>query len=137
MTQPNTGPPAPWPTPAGPPAPREPHPPRASGGRTADVIVSVLLMVGGVIVFGSLAFLPLFIAAFADSCTAESCDADLMMTGAYVGLIAPPLLFLAAVIWGLIRLARRKTAWWVVAAGGVVAAIASGIAFGLLYAGIA
>lgn len=100
------------------------------------MVVSVVLMVGGVVVFGALAFLPLFIAAFADSCTAATCDADLMMTGAYVGLIAPTVVFLTAVIWGLVRIGRRKTTWWVVVAGGVAAAIASGVGFALLYAGI-
>jgi uncharacterized BrkB/YihY/UPF0761 family membrane protein len=104
--------------------------------RTADVVVSVLLMVGGVVVFGTLAFLPVFISAFADSCSAERCDYDLMQAGSLVGLIAPPSLFLAAVVWGLVRIARRRTAWWIVVAGGVAAAIASGVGFALLFAGI-
>jgi len=93
-------------------------------------------MVGGVLVFGTLAFLPVFISAFADSCSAESCDGELMRAGSLVGLIAPPSLFLAAVVWGLVRITRRKTAWWIVVAGGVAAAIASAIGFALLYAGI-
>jgi uncharacterized BrkB/YihY/UPF0761 family membrane protein len=104
--------------------------------RTADVVVSVVLMVGGVVIFGALAFLPLFISAFADSCSAERCDYELMQAGSLVGLIAPPSIFLAAVFWGLVRIGRRKTSWWIVVAGGVAAALASGVGFALLYAGI-
>lgn len=131
MSEPNTGQPAPWPTPTVPPTSR------ASGTRAADVTVSVILMVGGLVVFGALAILPLFITAFADSCTAERCDAGLMQNGALVGVIATPTVFLAASIWALVRIARRKTAWWVVVAGAVAAAVASGTAFALVYAGIA
>lgn len=128
-------------SPPGPPVPPHARAPLTrqptSGARTADVTVSVILMVGGLVVFAALAILPLFVTAFADSCIAERCDADLMQTGALLGLIATPTVFLAASIWALVRIARRKTAWWVVMVGGVAAAIASGIAFALVSGGIA
>lgn len=115
-----------------PPAVRPPTP----GSRVADVVVSVCLMVFGMLGFAGLAVIPLFMVAFSDSCSADRCDYDLMSAGALVGSIAPPVVFLAAIVWGLIRIGRRKTAWWSVVAGGVAAAVFSGIGIAMITAGV-
>ena len=77
-------------------------------------------MVAGVIGFGILAFITVFLVMMSDGCMGGTCDFDLMTVGWLIALISPPVVFLAAVVWTLIRIARRKTAWWVTVSAAVV-----------------
>lgn len=108
--------------------PREP----GSGGRTADIIVTIVLILGGIIEIASLAFFSLFLVMMSDSCgsTTNPCDTSLMNTGWLIALIGPAVVFVPAVVWAIVRLVRRKLAWWVVLAGGA-------LAFGVFCAGAA
>lgn len=110
--------------------PTTPRPP-ASGARIADVTVSVILMVAGVIGFAMLALASVFLVMMSDGCFDDRCNTDLMTVGWLIALVAPPAVFVAAVVWTLIRIARRKTAWWVPVAGAVLAAAIwfGGVAF--------
>ena len=109
---------------------------RGAGRRTADVTVSVILLTAGLIGFALLAFVSLFFAMMSDGCYGDSCDTGLMSIGWLIALIAPPAVFIVAVAWTIIRLTRRKTAWWVPLVGGVVGVVFWLIGVGLMDAGL-
>ena len=107
-----------------------------SGGRIADVTVSVILLVAGTVGFAFLAFMSMFLVMMSDGCFADSCNTGLMTVGWLIALVAPPAVFLAAIVWTLIRIGRRRTAWWVPVAGGAVAVAVWAIGGGLMQAGL-
>ena len=103
--------------------------PSTSGARIADVIASVILMVAGFLCFAVLAFMSLFLVMMSDGCFGDRCNTGLMSVGWLIALGVPPVVFLAAAVWTIIRLVRRKISWWVAAVGA-----ASGVA--IWFAGV-
>ncbi|AXA96711.1 DUF6264 family protein [Microbacterium sp. PM5] len=93
------------------------HATGTSGGRIADVIVSVTLMLVGIVGFAVLAFASLFLVMAADSCTNGTCNTALLSVAWMIAMGGPPLVFGAAIVWTIIRLSRRKTSWWMPLAG--------------------
>jgi uncharacterized BrkB/YihY/UPF0761 family membrane protein len=118
------------------PAPPPPARPPASGARIADVTVSVILMLAGVVGFAMLAFVSVFLVMMSDGCYDDRCSTDLMTVGWVIAMFAPPLVFIAAIVWTLVRIARRKTSWWVPVLGAVVAAVAWGVGAGIMDASL-
>ena len=94
-----------------------------SGGRVADVIVSVILMIAGILGFAMLAFISLFLVMMSDGCFGDRCNTGLMSASWLIALAVPPVVFVAAAVWTIIRLARRKITWWVPLAGAVLSAV--------------
>jgi uncharacterized BrkB/YihY/UPF0761 family membrane protein len=136
------------PTPQG-PTPREPTPqlarpgdappPRAetwSRGRKVDVTAAIVLMVLGVIGFVFLAFISLFFAMISDGCMSGTCDYSLMTVGYLLALAGPPIVFVAAIVWTIVRLTRGKRAWWVPLVGAVAALAVWGVAIALMQASL-
>jgi len=99
--------------------------------RIADVTVSVILMVAGFLGFAVLAFMSLFLVMMSDGCFGDRCNTGLMSVGWLIALGVPPVVFLAAAVWTIIRLVRRKFSWWVAAVGA-----ASGVAIWFVGVGI-
>lgn len=131
-TVPDSPPPAPAPSPA---RPGDAPPPRSapwSRGRKADVTASVVLMVLGVIGFAFLAFISLFFAIISDGCMSGTCDYSLMTVGYLLSLAGPPVVFVAASVWTIVRLTRGLRAWWVPLVGAVAALAVWGIAIALM-----
>ncbi|PJJ71389.1 hypothetical protein CLV46_0934 [Diaminobutyricimonas aerilata] len=116
--------------PAAYPAPA-PHVPGARRN-PVDVTVAVILMVLGVIGFGMLAILSTLLIMMSDGCGSGTCDYTLMTIAWFVALLAPPIVFLASVVVTIVRIARRRLAWWVPLAGAGVAAVVWFIAVGLM-----
>lgn len=94
-----------------------------TAARTADVAISVVLMVAGAIGFGMLAVLSPLLLMMSDGCHGDNCDTGLMTIGWLIATIAPPAVFIATVVRTIIRLARRKIAWWPPVAGGALALV--------------
>ncbi|TGY34289.1 hypothetical protein E5344_13150 [Microbacterium laevaniformans] len=82
--------------------------------------VSVILMFAGVLGFATLAFMSLFLVMMSDGCFGDRCNASLMSAGWLIALGVPPVVFVAAVVWVIVRLVRRRIAWWVPVAGAVL-----------------
>ncbi|RUQ98250.1 DUF6264 family protein [Labedella endophytica] len=118
------------------PVPPPPARPRASGARIADVTASILLVIAGVFVFGLLAFMSVFLVMASDGCYDDRCNTDLMSVGWLIAMLVPPAVFVAAIVWTLIRIARRKLAWWVPLAGAAVAGSAWGIGVAMIEASL-
>jgi len=117
------------------PWPGAPKPVR-SGAQIADLIVSIILIIIGVVGFAFLGFLTLFLSMMSDGCYANQCNTGLMSAGWLIALAMPPAVFVGAVIWTIIRLARRKTAWWITLAGAFLAILVWAAGAGLMQAGL-
>lgn len=119
--------------------PGDPPPPRTepwSGGRKADVAAAITLMVLGAIGFAFLSFISLFFAMVSDGCTSGTCAYGLMTVGYLLALAGPPVVFVAAIVWTIVRLTRRKRAWWAPLVGAVAALAVWGIAIALMQASL-
>ncbi|RKS86803.1 hypothetical protein DEU37_2462 [Microbacterium sp. AG790] len=100
------------------------------------MIVSVILMVAGILGFAVLAFMSLFLVMMSDGCFGDRCNTGLMSAGWLIALAAPPIVFIAAVVWTIIRLARRKVAWWVPLAGAALSAVVWFVGVGIMDASL-
>lgn len=93
-------------------------------------------MVLGAIGFAFLSFISLFFAMISDGCMSGTCDYSLMTVGYLLSLAGPPVVFVAAIIWTIVRLTRRKRAWWVPLVGAAAALAVWGIAIALMQASL-
>lgn len=92
--------------------PAPPAPPAEP--RTWDIVATVVLLV--VLVLGGLltSFLGLFLVMASDSCgvTSECSEAGIVL-GTAIAVAAPWIAIAAMGVWAVVRLVRRKLAWWV------------------------
>ncbi|MBB3087839.1 hypothetical protein [Nocardioides albus] len=90
------------------------------GGSTADQVLTIVLIVLGLGGCAVASFIGAFSIMASDGCF-ETCNYTLMNIGVAIMVFTPWVCWLAFGIWGIVRLARRKLAVLVVAAGGVLA----------------
>lgn len=110
--------------------------PLTRGGRVADVTLSVILIIAGIIGFGILGFLSMFLGMASDGCFGQ-CNSGLISLGWMIALFGTPGVFLASIVWTLVRLSRRRVAWWVPLTGAMVALAVWFIGVEILRAGLA
>lgn len=96
-------PPPPWQQP-----PWQPPPPPRNA---ADVSISVILMVLTVLAVGAGGVMGLLSLAFLDYCPPESCSVDGAVTVAMATVAGAGLIGLTGVVFTIVRLSRRSTAW--------------------------
>jgi|GEM_PF-1957573 len=83
-----------------------------AGNVTATILLSVLLLIGGI----AMALTGLLGAAFAsDACVHGSCE--LVSLGFALAVFGPLAWTLAAVVPSIVLMALRRTAWWIPLAG--------------------
>jgi uncharacterized BrkB/YihY/UPF0761 family membrane protein len=112
-------------------------PDRSQPARVKDIVASLILLALGVVGIVMLAFVSLFLAMASDGCGSETnCDFTLMGVGYFVALLGPPLVYIAAGIATVVRLTRRRTAWWMPVAGAAVALAVWAIGLGMLMASL-
>jgi uncharacterized BrkB/YihY/UPF0761 family membrane protein len=112
--------------PAGDPGPARPR-------NVGDIVASVILMVAGGIGFMMLAVLSLLLGMVSDGCGPETqCDFDLMGVGYVIVLVGPPVIYLAAVIWTIVRLKRGRRGWWAPIVGALAALAVWGVGYTML-----
>lgn len=113
------------------------HGPARPPVRVADVVASSILLVLGAIGFTMLAFVSLFFAMFSDGCgSGTDCDFGVMTAGYFVALAVPPVIFVVTAVWTIIRLVRRRLAWWLPVVGSLAALAAWGIGVAMMQASL-
>lgn len=95
-----------------------------------DIVLTIILVLLGIGLVFALAFLPIF-AAFAWPGCDTSCETQ-MNAGYFLGLLLAPALYVITVIWAIVRLVKRKVAFWVVLVGYVLAGAASAAGFAIV-----
>jgi uncharacterized BrkB/YihY/UPF0761 family membrane protein len=93
-----------------------------------DLVLTIVLLVAtfvGLVVSG---FFDLFLFAFTDYCP-EPCHADQGIGAVFVVLIGMAVVALAATIFSIFRLVRRRRAWWVALIALVVDIVGAILAF--------
>ena len=86
-------------------------PPPPPARSTADVAISIIVMILTVLACGGGAIMGLFSVAFLDYCPPESCSADRAVTAAIGTVAAAGLIGMAGLILTTVRLTTRKSGW--------------------------
>ncbi|WP_107767651.1 hypothetical protein [Nocardioides terrigena] len=93
------------------PAPYDDLPRQTS---TVERAVTALLMVGLAVLVPIASFFGIFFGVGYDGCVGDNpCDTGRLALGSAVGAVSPPVVFLATLVWVMVRIARRRSAWWV------------------------
>lgn len=103
-------------------------PPRARA--TWDVALSVIFLIGNVVVFVGGAFMSVFVMAFTDYCP-PGCDIDAGVDAVFAVGSALAVLGLAATAVTIVLLVRRRRAWWLPLAAGLLTVAGWVVAFAL------
>ncbi|MGL3198194.1 MULTISPECIES: hypothetical protein [Curtobacterium] len=95
------------------PTGREARHPLTGGRRVADVVASVVLLVGLALEAVVAGWAVVFLSLAFGSCNApgNSCNAALGGAVVYVGPVLVGLVALVAIVWAVFRMARRRVAW--------------------------
>lgn len=97
------------------------QPSQSFGGSSTDKVLTIVLIVLGPVACLIGSFWDAFSVMATDSCGSD-CGAGADW-GIWLMLIAPWLVWLAASVWAIVRLVRRKVAFWVMLGAGVVAVV--------------
>lgn len=81
----------------------------------------ILLLVVDLVVGAVLAYLAVVLVVAYDTCTVQDCSYDGFMAGWLLALIGPALVLVIAGTAAVVRLVRRRRAWWIPLVGLVVA----------------
>ena len=97
---------------------------------TLDVVLSVVFAVlgsGRAVVLGVIGALLAFVS---DSCGASTaCDYSQLSAGILIAILLPSVVTVIFIVWMIVRLVRRKRAFWVPLVGAVAAVIGWGIGY--------
>ena len=93
--------------------------------RIWDLVLTIVLLVLLVIVSAAVALLGFGLAFAGDSCGASSvCDYDRIGTGLLVGIAAPLVIGVIALVATIVALVLRRLSFWIPAAGMLLAVLA-------------
>lgn len=97
---------------------------------TLDVVLSVVFAVLGSGLAVVLGVIGAFLAFVSDSCGASTaCDYSQLSAGILIAILLPSVVTVIFIVWMIVRLVRRKRAFWVPLVGAVAAVIGWGIGF--------
>jgi len=101
-----------------------------------DVIVSVILLLIGAAVSVVITLASLFLAMAGDSCGVVECNYDQIGTGWIITMAAPTALWLATAAVAIVRMVKRRIAWWFVLIGIVVLLAVWGLGVWLVFSAV-
>lgn len=113
--------------------PPEPTRPRR---RRWDLALTIVLLVLLPLLAVACSYAGFFLAFASDACGAIACDYGLMNVGLWSAVISPWVVLLGTVVVAIVRLVRRRLAFWVPLAGSVVMVAAWFIAAAIVGAGV-
>lgn len=128
-------------------APRPPPAPSAEPGnataarakrpvRVWDLILTIILVVGAVVLAALASFMGVFLAMASDPCGAVDCNFDLITAGFLLGTIGPWVALALTVAGAVVLLVLRRLAFWVPVVGAVLIVLVLMCAFWLAGAGV-
>lgn len=78
-----------------------------------DAAVSIVLMIASIALAAALSYVALFTVVAGDSCAQSICNYDLFTAGWLLALLAPVVLVAIGTTIAVVRLVRRRRAWWI------------------------
>jgi uncharacterized membrane protein YhaH (DUF805 family) len=78
-----------------------------------DRVLTVLLMVGLAVLVPIAGFMGLMTSMASDGCGGQTCDATLLGVGVFTSALSPAAVFVAALVWVVLRWRRGRSTWWV------------------------
>jgi hypothetical protein len=78
-----------------------------------DVVVTILIWCINATIFGVAAFVSIFFLSFIDYCPPESCSVEGAFGGVGLGALLAVVVAFAGLVIGIIRMVRRRVAWWI------------------------
>lgn len=102
--------------------------------RTWDVVLTIILLLLAIVVTIIASFLGVFLAFASDSCVVNDCNYDQIGAGMYVAIGGVWLPLVASIVVAILRLARRRLAFWVPLAGIALIAGVFAAGAGLVFA---
>jgi hypothetical protein len=110
--------------------------PAARQGRTWDTVLTVVLLVLLPLLAVAATYAGALLTLATDACVSTTCDPGLMNTGFWMAVIAPWAILLLAVVVAVVRLVRRRLAFWVPLAATAAMVVFWFIAAALVGAGV-
>ena len=97
---------------------------------TLDVVLSVVFALLAAALAIILGILGITLAFMGDSCGASAvCDYTQLSAGILLAMMLPAVITVVFIVWMIVRLVRRKRAFWVPLVGAVAAVIGWGIGY--------
>ena len=101
-----------------------------------DIVVSVILLLIGAAVSVVITFASLFLVMQSDSCGAVACNLDQFSIGWIVTMVAPTAILLATAVVAIVRMVKRRLAWWFVLIGIAVLLAVWGVGVWLVFSAV-
>jgi hypothetical protein len=103
-----------------------------------DVVLTIILLVVGASVAFGLVIFSAFLAFASDGCGSNGspCNADQISAGMLIAAASPVLLFVLATIVAIVRMVKRRIAFWVGILSGLLPLIGFGIGAGIVFAAV-
>lgn len=136
--------PAPPPSPAygGPPRPAyaaawSPVPPPGKPPvKSWDVAVTVILLIGDLGIAAVASFMAVFLVMASDPCGVRACSTEIITLGWLLGMGLPWLVLIVVAVISIVRLVRRRLAFWVPLVGAAAIVLSLVLAFSITAAGV-
>jgi hypothetical protein len=78
-----------------------------------NTTVAVILMIASIALAAAFSYVALFTVVAGDSCAENVCNYDLFTAGWLLALLAPVVCVLIGITVTVVRLVRRRRAWWI------------------------
>lgn len=88
--------------------------------RTWDLVLTIILLVLAGVLAAIMSFFGFFLAMASDPCGVRDCSFDLITTGMFVAVGLPWLFLIITAVVAIVLLVKRRLAFWVPLAGGVL-----------------
>jgi hypothetical protein len=88
-----------------------------------DVCVSIILMIASIALAAAFSYVALFTVVAGDSCAENVCNYGMFTAGWLLALLAPVVCVAIGITITVVRLVRRRRAWWMP----LVAMVVSGL----------
>jgi hypothetical protein len=110
----------------------QPKPPRQPV-QVWDVVLTIVFLVGLVVLTAFASFMGLFLVMASDPCGVRDCSTELITIGWLVGTLLPWVVLIATAIVSIVRMVKRKLAFYIPLLG--VVGVAGALVLGFVIAG--
>jgi uncharacterized BrkB/YihY/UPF0761 family membrane protein len=103
-----------------------------------DMVLTISLLVLGLGIAVALSFFSVFLVFASDGCGSGStpCNSDAISIGVLVAAVAPLALFALAAVFAIVRIVKRRVAFWVAIVGTLLAAVGFSVGVAIVFSAV-